>query len=47
LSLLKRFVKKNTKKKGRGKKEDSARSLKYLLNSEGFSPRVIRRYFED
>jgi len=47
LSLLKRFVKKNRQKKSRVKGEDSARSLKYLLNSAGFSPQVIRRYFED
>jgi regulatory protein len=47
LSLLKRFVKKNRQKPRRGKSEESARSLKYLLNSEGFSPQVIRRYFED
>jgi regulatory protein len=47
LSLLKRFVKKNSRKPRRGKGEESVRSLKYLLNSEGFSPRVIRRYFED
>jgi len=47
LSLLKRFVKKNRQKKSRVKGEDSTRSLKYLLNSAGFSPQVIRRYFED
>jgi len=52
LALIKRFVKKNRKKARKGKTEDlasasSARSLKYLLNSEGFSPQAIRRYFED
>ncbi|WP_461247154.1 regulatory protein RecX [Treponema sp. R6D11] len=47
LALLKRFVKKNGKKPRRGKEGDCVRSLKYLLNSEGFSPQVIRRYFED
>ncbi|MDR0302906.1 MAG: recombination regulator RecX [Treponema sp.] len=43
LSLLKRFVHKKMRK---GKREETARSLKYLLNSEGFSPQVIRRFFE-
>jgi len=47
LSLLKRFVKKTRQKPRRGKSEESVRALKYLLNGEGFSPPVIRRYFED
>jgi len=47
LSLLKRFVKKNRQKARRGKKEETARSLKYLLNSEGFSPQVIRQFFDN
>jgi regulatory protein len=45
LSLLKRFVKKNALKAGRGKGADTARSLKYLLNNEGFSPQAIRLFF--
>jgi regulatory protein len=45
LSLLKRFVKKNALKARRGKGADTARSLKYLLNNEGFSPQAIRLFF--
>jgi len=47
LSLLKRFVRKTRQKPRRGKSEETVRSLKYLLNGEGFSPLVIRRYFEE
>jgi regulatory protein len=47
LSLLKHFIKKNFLKARRGKEADTARSLKYMLNNEGFSPQAIRRYFSD
>jgi regulatory protein len=47
LAFLKRFVRKTRQKKRKGKRDDSDRSLKFLLNSEGFSPQAIRRYFED
>jgi len=47
LALIKRFVRKNRQKLRRNKGDESARSLQYLLNSEGFSPQAIRRYFED
>jgi len=46
LSLIKRYVKKSLQKPRRGKGEDSARALKYMLNNEGFSPQAVRRYFE-
>jgi regulatory protein len=45
LALLTRFVKKRSRKAVR-EGEERERSLKYLLKSEGFSPRAIRRFFD-
>ncbi len=46
LALLKRFVKKHSRKVGR-EGEDGERSLKYLLKSEGFSPQAITRFLDE
>jgi regulatory protein len=45
LALLKRYVKKHSKKIVRGR--DGTLSLKFLLKSEGFSPQTIERFFDD
>ena len=45
LSMIKRFVKKNSRKPG--KSEDFKRDVKYMLKNEGFSYQVIERYLEE
>ena len=45
LALIARFVKKHARKAN--KSEDSARSLKYLLKSEGFSVSAVKQYFNE
>lgn len=45
-SLLTRFVRKHDRKSGKSANHDTARSLKYLLKSEGFSLTAIEQYLE-
>jgi len=44
-AMLERFVKRYARKFG-GEGEESSRSLKYLLKSEGFSQEAIQRFLE-
>lgn len=46
LAMLTRFAKKHLRKIGK-KGEDEKRNLKFLLKNEGFSPQIIRQFFDD
>jgi regulatory protein len=51
LALLLRYVKKHSRKTGRAdtgqNSGENERQLRFLLRSEGFSPQVITRFFDD